>query len=643
MAPAHAVTPHVVLLPSPGAGHVAPAAQLAARLAMHHGCTATIVMYTNLSTARNSSALASLPTGVTATALPEVSLDDLPADAHIVTRIVTVVRRSLPHLRELLLSLLGSSSLAGVTAFLTDMLCPAALAVAAELGIPRYVFFTSNLLFININMNLGDARMTYIPAVHATVPHVVLLVSPGAGHVVPAAQLAACLATHHGCTATIVTYTNLSTARNSSALASLPRGVTATALPEVSLDDLPADERIVTRIVTVVRRSLPHLRELLLSLLGSSSLAGVTAFLTDMLCPAALAVAAELGIPRYVFFTSNLLCLTTLLYTPELARTTTCECRDLPEPVVLPGCVPLHGADLIDPVQNRTNPVYQLMVELGLDYLLADGFLINTFDAMEHDTLVAFNELSDKGVYPPAYTVGPLVRSPSVEAANDVCIRWLDEQRDGSVLYVCLGSGGTLSVAQTAELAAGLEASGQRFLWVVRFPSDKDVSASYFGTNDRGDNDDPLSYLPEGFVERTKGAGLAVPLWAPQVEVLNHRAVGGFLSHCGWNSTLEAASAGVPMLAWPLFAEQRMNAVMLSSERVGLAVRMRPSSARPDYGVVPREEVASAVRKLMVGEMGAVARKKAGELRAAAEMASAPGGPQHQALAEMVGKWKGRG
>ncbi|BAB67976.1 arbutin synthase-like [Oryza sativa Japonica Group] len=476
---------------------------------------------------------------------------------------------------------------------------------------------------------------------HAVTPHVVLLPSPGAGHVAPAAQLAARLATHHGCTATIVTYTNLSTARNSSALASLPTGVTATALPEVSLDDLPADARIETRIFAVVRRTLPHLRELLLSFLGSSSPAGVTTLLTDMLCPAALAVAAELGIPRYVFFTSNLLCLTTLLYTPELATTTACECRDLPEPVVLPGCVPLHGADLIDPVQNRANPVYQLMVELGLDYLLADGFLINTFDAMEHDTLVAFKELSDKGVYPPAYAVGPLVRSPTSEAANDVCIRWLDEQPDGSVLYVCLGSGGTLSVAQTAELAAGLEASGQRFLWVVRFPSDKDVSASYFGTNDRGDNDDPMSYLPEGFVERTKGAGLAVPLWAPQVEVLNHRAVGGFLSHCGWNSTLEAASAGVPTLAWPLFAEQKMNAVMLSSERVGLAaLRVRPDD---DRGVVTREEVASAVRELMAGKKGAAAWKKARELRAAAAVASAPGGPQHQALAGMVGEWKGRG
>uniref|UniRef100_A0A0E0JLA6 Glycosyltransferase n=1 Tax=Oryza punctata TaxID=4537 RepID=A0A0E0JLA6_ORYPU len=477
---------------------------------------------------------------------------------------------------------------------------------------------------------------------HAVAPHVVLLPSPGAGHVAPAAQLAARLATHHGCTATIVTHTNLTTARHSSALASLPRGVTATALPEVSLDDLPADARIETRVFAVVRRTLPHLRELLLSLLGSSP-AGVTVFLTDMLCPAALALAAELGIPRYVFFTSNLLCLTSLLYTPELARTTACECRDLPEPVVLPGCVPLHGADLVDPVQDRTNPVYQLMVELGLDYLLADGFLVNTFDAMEHETLVAFKELSDKGVYPPAYAVGPFVRSPSSEGENDTCIRWLDDQQDGSVLYVCFGTGGTLSTEQTAELAAGLEASGQRFLWVVRFPSNNDKSASYFGVTHHGDAADPLSYLPEGFLERTKGAGLAVPLWAPQVEILNHRGVGGFLSHCGWNSTLEAVAAGVPMLAWPLFAEQGMNAVMLSSERVGLAaLRVRPD----DDGVVTREEVALAValavRELMARDKGAAARKKARELRAAAEVAAAPGGPQQQALEAVVGEWKGR-
>jgi hydroquinone glucosyltransferase len=96
-------------------------------------------------------------------------------------------------------------------------------------------------------------------------------------------------------------------------------------------------------------------------------------------------------------------------------------------------------------------------------------------------------------------------------------------------------------------------------------------------------------------------------------------------------------AAGVPALAWPLFAEQRMNAVKLASEHVGLALRV---SARREDGLVSREEVAAAVRELMVGEKGAVARERARELRAEARKASVPGGPAHQALAAVVDMWK---
>ncbi|CAL4975235.1 unnamed protein product [Urochloa decumbens] len=445
----------------------------------------------------------------------------------------------------------------------------------------------------------------------ATAPplHVVVLTSPGAGHVAPVAEFAARLAAHHGVTATIVTLTNLSSPDNSSALAALPPGVSVATLPEVPLDDLPLDAHIVTRIITAVRRALPHLRDLLRSLLRSP--AGVAAFLADMLCPAALAVAEELGVRRHVFYPSSLTSLASLLYTPELARTTAGECRDLPEPVLIPGCaMPLLGADLIEPVQRRADPVYALMVDLGLDYLRADGFIVNTFGDMERGTL----------------------------AVGGVVPGYLTSKPDGSVLYVCFGSGGALSTRQTAELAAGLEASGQRFLWVVRLPSDKDSSAGYFGTKGHGD-DDPLSYLPAGFIERTKGTGLALARSAPQVEVLGHRAVGGFLSHCGWNSTLEAVAAGVPVMAWPLFAEQRMNAVMLSSSPegggVGVALRVRDGVV-----LVPREEVAAVARELMVGEEGAAARRKVQELRAAAEKTAAPDGPARRELAAVVDAWK---
>jgi hydroquinone glucosyltransferase len=469
--------------------------------------------------------------------------------------------------------------------------------------------------------------------------HVVLLACPGTGHVLPVAELARRVVEVDGFTATLVRFTNFSSGDQYSAtFASLPPSVSTALLPEVSIEDLPADARAETRIIAVVKRALPHLRDLLRSLVDDPTGRGVAAFVPDLFCPWALEVAAELGIPGYIFCPTNLMALLTLLHTPELDRTITCEFRDLPELIRLPGCVPLHGADLLDTIQDRANPAYALIVDIAKLYLLAQGFLVNTFDAMEHETIVAFKGLSDKGVYPPAYGVGPFIRRPcSDESSKHSSLRWLNDQPDGSVLYVCFGSGGTLSTEQTSELAAGLEASGQRFLWVMQFPSDNDKCASFFGGG-RGDGDSPVNYLPEGFAERTKGTGLAVPLWAPQVEILSHRAVGGFVSHCGWNSTLEAVAAGVPTIAWPMYAEQRMNAKMLS-ERAGMALRLK---ARED-GLVTRDEVAAVARELMAGEKGAAARKKARELGEEMEKGLLPDGASRKALEDVAGRWKAAG
>ncbi|WOL02025.1 UDP-glycosyltransferase 72B1-like [Canna indica] len=117
-------------------------------------------------------------------------------------------------------------------------------------------------------------------------------------------------------------------------------------------------------------------------------------------------------------------------------------------------------------------------------------------------------------------------------------------------------------MAQTTELALGLEMSGQRFLWVVRSPTVcEDVSEAYFIMQSKAN---PFAFLSEGFADRTREVGLLVMSWVPQVALLNHVAIGGFLSHCGWNSMLETVKAKVSIIAWLLFVEQRQNAAMLA-------------------------------------------------------------------------------
>ncbi|XLS80781.1 hypothetical protein HN51_046612 [Arachis hypogaea] len=117
-------------------------------------------------------------------------------------------------------------------------------------------------------------------------------------------------------------------------------------------------------------------------------------------------------------------------------------------------------------------------------------------------------------------------------------------------------------------------------------------SANYFRDSSSGNND-PLSFLPSGFLERTKGQGFVVSHWAPQVEVLGHRATGGFLTHCGWFSTVESIVHGVAIIAWPLFSEQRMIAAILAD-----GMRVRPK-VDDESGVVEKDEVANAVKSLM--------------------------------------------
>ncbi|KAK7397418.1 hypothetical protein VNO78_18589 [Psophocarpus tetragonolobus] len=464
------------------------------------------------------------------------------------------------------------------------------------------------------------------PAVVAMVP------SPGMGHLIPMIELAKRVISYNNLAVSLVIPMDGTPSKAQTAvLQALPDAISHTFLPPVTLADLPADAKIETRISHTVLRSLPYLRQAFHSLSATHTL---TALVVDLFGTDAFDVAAEFNASPYVFYPSTATVLSLFLHLPTLDKEVHCEYRDLPEPVHIPGCIPLQGKDLLDPVQDRKNEAYTWVLHHAKRYREAHGIIENSFLELEPG---AFTELQkEQPGRPPVYAVGPLVRTDAGQGQGQgsgeaECLRWLDEQPRGSVLFVSFGSGGTLSSAQINELALGLEASEQRFLWMVKSPNDKVANASYFNAESQ---EDPLYFLPEGFVERTKGRGFLVHSWAPQPEVLAHPSTGGFLTHCGWNSILETVVCGVPFIAWPLFAEQRTNAFMFTHE---VKLALRPNFSHT--GLVERQEIASLVKSLMEGEEGKKLRHRIKDLKDAAAKALAPHGSSTNHISTLALNW----
>ncbi|KAM6583912.1 hypothetical protein CsatB_010914 [Cannabis sativa] len=465
-------------------------------------------------------------------------------------------------------------------------------------------------------------------------PHLAILPSPGMGHLIPLVEFAKRLVRAHDFTITFVVSTDgpVPSKTQKSVLSALPEEIDHVFLPPVNFDDLPEDTKVETIITLTVARSLPALRNIIKSMF--SRFGSVSALVVDLFGTDAFDVAREFNMLSYIFFPSTAMTLSFFLHLPILDETVSCEFRELPEPVRIPGCIPIPGKELLDPVQDRTNDAYKWTLHNAKRYRLADGIMVNSFLELETGA-VSYLTKSEPGK-PPVYPVGPLVNiEPSTKADESNCLTWLDKQPHGSVLFVSFGSGGSLSSEQINELAFGLEMSEQRFMWVVRRPNDKVANATYF--NGTAQNESSFDFLPNGFLERTQGRGLVVPSWAPQSQILRHGSTGGFLSHCGWNSTLESVVSGVPLVAWPLYAEQRMNAFMLTHE---IKVAIRPKVS--ENGIVEREEIAKVVKSLIEGEDGKKLRNQMKDLKEAAAKALSPNGASTKALSEVVGKWKNK-
>ncbi|XP_051149120.1 zeatin O-xylosyltransferase-like isoform X1 [Andrographis paniculata] len=199
------------------------------------------------------------------------------------------------------------------------------------------------------------------------------------------------------------------------------------------------------------------------------------------------------------------------------------------------------------------------------------------------------------------WALGPFHPVSKLEPAGSACLEWLDRQEPDSVIFVSFGSTTSMSDEQIREIAAGLERSRQKFLWVLR---DADKGDIFTGDIRKLD-------LPQGFEGRTKKQGIILRDWAPQLEILGHPSTGGFMSHCGWNSSIESISMGVPIAAWPMHSDQPRNAVLLTKLlRVGLEVRDWESRDE----IVRSNVVENVVMKLMAWEEGNEIRKRAREL-----------------------------
>ncbi|KAL8489507.1 hypothetical protein ACS0TY_025426 [Phlomoides rotata] len=228
------------------------------------------------------------------------------------------------------------------------------------------------------------------------------------------------------------------------------------------------------------------------------------------------------------------------------------------------------------------------------------GDLYNTSRVIEglYVDLLAKGKITGTGLN---WAIGPFNPVTTLSEKRGTCMDWLDKQGLNSVIFISFGSTSSLSDEQFYELAHGLERSEQKFVWVVR---DADKGDVFEG----GVRRPPL---PEGFEERVEGRGVILREWAPQLEILSHSSIGGFLTHCGWNSCMESISMGVPIVAWPMHSDQPRNAVLMTKVlRIG--VEIKEWDRREE--VVSSEIVEKGVKRLMASEEGDEMRKRAGEL-----------------------------
>ncbi|XP_052179396.1 flavonol 3-O-glucosyltransferase UGT89B1-like [Diospyros lotus] len=385
--------------------------------------------------------------------------------------------------------------------------------------------------------------------------HILAFPFPAPGHVIPMIDLTKLLLTRG------ISVTVLVTPRHLHLLEPLLKSHPSSAIDTLVLSPPEVPPSCTTYNPVARMNALAELYDPILQWFRSRPSPPV-AILSDFLLGWTNRLTSDIGVPRIVFWTTGAASVSSFNW---LYRDLTVYDihRDDESVLSLSGVPNSHKypwwqlSQLLPNFQHG-DPGWAFFLDSLMSNVQSWGAVINSFDELER---VYVDHLMQEMGHDRVWTVGPLLPSDDDQTASsnrggsssipvDEVMRWLNSKPDNSVVYVCFGSRWTITDQQVAALAGALECSGVNFIWVVK----------------------EGVVLLNGFEERVERRGFIIKGWAPQVPILNHRAVGTFVSHCGWNSTLEALTAGVLMLTWPLGADQFFNAKLLVDE-LGVAVR----------------------------------------------------------------------
>ncbi|KAK3433997.1 hypothetical protein EUGRSUZ_D01288 [Eucalyptus grandis] len=436
-------------------------------------------------------------------------------------------------------------------------------------------------------------------------PHIALLPSAGMGHLMPYFRLAVMLAKRN-CVVTLITAQPTVSAAESDHISSFLRHNPEINHLELQLtpssqqaDSAPVDPFFLQ--FDLISQSI----HLLGPLLSSSSLPLSAMFVDFGLLAKTAPIAKDLHLPIYAVSTTSVQFLSLMAYAPVLASNLT-EFNTASTEIKIPGLPPMAMSSIPPALLNPSHIFTSIIVTNSQALPGAEGILMNTFEWFHESMLSALNKDRVIASLPPILPIGPLEPYHIPRDEDHFYRSWLENQPSESVVYISFGNRTAMSRDQVRELEKGLEKARWRFCWNLKTTK-----------VDKDDHDDVEDILSDIFLKRTKNKGLIIRGWADQQEILAHPAIGGFVSHCGWNSIMEAAWQGVPVLAWPQHGDQKLNAKAVEEAGLGLWERDW------DWGldrIVKGEEIERKIVELMTDEkLRERARKVSEEARKAVE------------------------